>query len=269
MFWNWFVPRHPKKARRPLRPQLQLESLEDRTVPATLVGLTTSQHLLTFDSASPTQFTQSPVISGLSTPGEVIRSIDSRPVSGVIYGLSSLNLLYTIDPSSAVATQVGTGPAAFAQVGQRVAVDFNPSVDRFRVVTNKDQNFRANPNNGALIDRDGNGGNGVQPDTALAYAAGDVNAGADPVITGIAYDRNFQGSTQTTLFGIDVALNALVRIGSINGTPNSPNDGQVETVAALSMDVGKRVGFEITADGTAFVTLSDSNGVNRDRKSVV
>ena len=51
----------------------------------------------------------------------------------MIYGLSSSNLLYTLDPSSGVATQVTAGAAGFPlQAGIRDDIDFNPTVDRVR-----------------------------------------------------------------------------------------------------------------------------------------
>jgi hypothetical protein len=68
-----------------------------------------------------------------------------------------------------------------------------PNVDRLRIVSNADQNFRINPVTGAI---DGNPGNGVQPDTSLTGTG-------NPNITEVAYDRNFQGTALTTLYGID------------------------------------------------------------------
>ena len=85
-------------------------------------------------------------------------------------GLGSTSRLYTIDLTSGVATQVGASPFAAALSGTNFGFDFNPVVDRVRVVSDADQNLRLNPNNGAL----------AATDTALAYAVGDANAGANP-----------------------------------------------------------------------------------------
>jgi 3D (Asp-Asp-Asp) domain-containing protein len=228
------------------------EALEDRIAPATLVGLTSKDILVTFDSAAPAKILSAAKISGLAADENIV-SLDARPANGLIYGLTNLNTLYTLNPYSGVATQVGAGPAVFPLTGKTSAIDFNPSVDRIRAVTDADLNFRLNPNSGALVDGDPGTG-GVQPDTALSYDPADANQGKNPTVTAIAYDRNFQGATLATLFGIDSKLNALVRIGGVDGTP-SPNGGVLTTIGALGVNPGTRVGFDIAADGTAYAAM--------------
>lgn len=235
----------------------QFEALEDRSLLAPLVALTSTDRLLTFDSASPTVIQSNVQIKGLAS-GENMVGIDARPANGVLYGVSSRNLLYTLNSATGRATLVGAAPAALPQLGMRVGVDFNPNVDRLRVTTNSDQNLRINPATGAIVDGDGNAGNGTQPDTDLDFAAGDANFGADPNIAEIAYDRNFQGTTLTTVFGIDTTLNTLVTVGGVDGTP-SPNGGQLFTRGGLGFNVGPRAGFDIAANGTAFAALTTNN----------
>src|SRR5207253_11128454 len=87
--------------------------------------------------------------------------------------------------------------------------DFNPVVDRIRVVSNADQNLRLNPNDGTL----------TAIDTNLAFAAGDPNQGANPNVVALAYTNNFAGAGSTTLFGIDDGIDSLVRQGSPTGHP--------------------------------------------------
>jgi hypothetical protein len=241
----------PRKSH--VAPLMAAEALEDRIAPATLVGLTSKDVLITFDSAAPTKILSAAKISGLAA-GENIVSLDARPANGLIYGLTNLNTLYTVNPYSGAATAVGAGPAAFPLTGKIFGIDFNPAVDRLRAVTDSDLNFRFNPITGALVDGDAITA-GVQPDTALAYDPGDTKAGKNPTVAEVAYDRNFQGTTLTTLFGIDTKLNTLVRIGSVNGTPNSPNGGLLSTIGALGVNPGARAGFDIAADGTAYATL--------------
>ncbi|MBC7821947.1 MAG: DUF4394 domain-containing protein, partial [Planctomycetaceae bacterium] len=232
--------------------QVQIEMLESRLVPTALLGLTTSNKLIQFDSSAPTTITNTVKVTGLAA-GEDLVSIDSRPANGLVYGLTNQNTLYTLNPNSGVATRVGAGAASFLPTGSRIEIDFNPSVDRLRVVTINEQNFRLNPATGAIVDSDTVAG-GVQADTLLAYAAGDVNVGRNPNVIGAAYDRNFQGSTVTTLFGIDYIRNTLVRSGGVDGAP-SPNGGQLSTVGALGVNAGSRIGFDIDDDGTAFAAL--------------
>jgi hypothetical protein len=248
MFWNSLFTRESSHARK-FAPAA--EALEARIAPAALIGLTTTNQLITFDSGDADHILHSAKISGLPK-GEDIVSIDSRPANGLLYGLSNKDTLYTLNPISGLATAVGT--QGIALVGKYFAMDFNPTVDRLRAVSDAEQNLRVNPITGATIDGDA-GTSGTQPDTALAYDAADVNVGKNPMISAIAYDRNFQGTTQTTLFGIDSTLNTLVLIGSVNGTPNSPNGGLLTTVGSLGVDPTKCAGLEIAADGTAYAAL--------------
>lgn len=231
-----------------------IEPLEPRIAPATLVGLTSTNFLVSFDSGDPTHLLASVKIKGLAA-GEDIVSIDSRAANGLLYGLTKQNTLYTISPYTGLATKVGpAGPPDLALTGKALAMDFNPTVDRLRVVSDLEQNLRIVPSTGTVVDGDG-GTMGTQPDTALAFDAGDVNAGKNPNIAAVAYDRNFQGTTQTSLFGIDSNLNALVTIGGVNGTP-SPNGGALFTVGSLGVDPGAMVGFDVAADGTAYASMA-------------
>ena len=112
-------------------------------------------------------------------------------------------------------------------------------------MTSTELNLRQNPTSGGQVDGDGNAGNGVQPDTPLS-PAGDV--------AGIAYDRNFLPSTQTTLFGLDAGTNSLVRIGGIDGTP-SPNGGAVTAVGPVGRDVTLDADLDIARGGTMYASL--------------
>lgn len=207
-------------------------------------GLTSTNSLVTFDSATPGIVTSNVSVSGLST-GEVFNGIDFRPADGTLYGLSSNSRLYTINPLSGVATAVGSA-GQFSLSGNSFGFDFNPTVDRIRVTSNSDQNLRLNPTNGALAATDG----------TLAYAAGDVNAGANPNIVGSAYTNSFNGATTTTLYNIDSLLDVLV-------TQNPPNNGTLNTVGSLGFNTGDNVGFDILSLGNAaFASLTAPGGLS-------
>src|SRR6185503_19809114 len=93
-------------------------------------------------------------------------SIDRRPQNGLLYGVGRNDVagtvqLYAIHPAAAIAAPIGTpgsfvdsGGAPAPLAGARVGIDFNPFVDRIRVVTAAGQSFRMNPNTGGLIDGD-------------------------------------------------------------------------------------------------------------------
>jgi hypothetical protein len=208
-----------------------------------IYGISGGTVLISFDSATPGTFNPT-TITGLQA-GETILAIDLRPATGQLYGLGSTSRLYVINAATGAATQVGSA-GAFTLSGTRFGFDFNPVVDRIRVVSDADQNIRLNPNDGTL----------TATDTNLAYAAGDPNAAANPNDVGAAYTNNFSGATSTTLFGIDSNLDILVRQGSPGGTPISPNSGQLFTIGALGTNTSDVVGFDVSGvTGIAYASL--------------
>ena len=226
---------------------LVLGATQTRAEP--LVVVTTTGVLRTFDSATPGTITTSVGVTGLQA-GETIVGIDFRPANGLIYGLGSTSRLYTINATTGAAVQVGSA-GAFTLSGTAFGVDFNPVVDRLRVVSNTGQNLRLNPNDGTL----------TGTDTALSYAAGDPNAGATPRAVGAAYTNNFAGAAQTTLFVVDSNLDILTTQGSPNGSPVSPNTGQLFTVGALGFNTSDLVGFDISGlSGTAYAAFTAPGG---------
>ncbi len=212
----------------------------------TMFAVTDRNSLLNFNPGTPGVINSVRFITGLSQ-GENVVGIDFRPANGLLYAVTSASRLYTINPASGVATLVAAAPISTALNGQSFGFDFNPVPDRIRLVSDADQDLRLNPNNAAVAGVDG----------ALAYAAGDPNAGQDPNIVGSAYTNSFAGSTSTTLYGIDSNLDALVTQGSVGGAPVSPNTGQLFTVGKLNVDTGDMVGFDIApVTNAAFASLT-------------
>lgn len=232
-----------------------LTAVSARAVP--IFGINNANNnLVRFDSATPGTIVSSVPITGM-VGGENLIGIDFRPLDGRLFGLGSGSRLYVIDPITAVATQVGTTTFDVALSGTAFGFDFNPVVDRIRVVSDTEQNFRLDPNSGIVVDGDPATG-GIQPDTNLAYAAGDPNFGQNPNVVGAAYTNSAADATTTTLFGIDSNLDVLVRQGGLNvppGTP-SPNGGQLFTVGPLGVNTSAVLGFDIAnGSGTAFATM--------------
>src|SRR5262245_44655841 len=103
--WKRFtkgVHRSEPRSYRVARP-LHVERLEDRWVPSTLVALTTDNRRFRFDSQSANQILATTPITGLFT-GESILGIDIRPFTAELYGVSSANSLYVIDPNTGAAS---------------------------------------------------------------------------------------------------------------------------------------------------------------------
>jgi hypothetical protein len=235
---------------RTLRASAFAEPLEDRKLMAVVFGLQANNSLIAFDSATPGTILATVRVKGLQR-GETLRGIDFRAATNQLYGLGSTDRLYTIDSSTGAATAVGTTTLAVPlDINQEVGFDFNPAADRIRIVTESNQNLRANPIDGSVADADTNTA-GIQFDTPLAYDAADAGTGQNPAILGVAYTNNdTDTATATTLFGIDAERNVLVRQGSPDGTPISPNSGTLFSVGSLGVDPLAIGGFDILTSST-------------------
>jgi hypothetical protein len=197
------------------------------TTPSTVFGLNASNQIVRFNTTTPGTVTVVATITGLQS-GETILATDFRPATGQLFALGSSSRLYTINLVTGAATQVGAA-GAFTLSGTEFGFDFNPAVDRIRVISNTGQNLRLNPNDGTAI-VDGT----LNPATTGA--------------TGAAYNNNFAGTTTTTLFVIDTVADALFR-------QDPPNAGTLVRIGALGVDASGPVTFDIDANGTAFATF--------------
>ena len=152
--------------------------------------------LVSVDSAAPATATSTVALSGIGS-GQSIAGIDYRPANPrLLYGVSNTGQVYAINGFTGAATAVGTGVAAAATpAGAGVGVDFNPTVDRIRLVTTTGTDLRLNPTTGALAATDG----------APMYAGIDANAGQAPTIAGSAYTNNAAGATTSRLYEIAAA----------------------------------------------------------------
>lgn len=212
-----------------------------------ITGATAGASLIRFQSNNPGGATTIGSITGIGA-GLSVRAIDFRPATGELYALATgtggAYNFYTLNLTTGAATSVGGGTVAAAAWPSRVSIDFNPVVDRIRVVTGNTtaNNFRFNPTGGALVLQDG-----------------DVT---NSFIVGAAYTNNFAGATSTTLYAYDFNLDNIGTIGGIGGVP-SPNLGGFTVVGnagIVTNDGG--IGFDISgATGTAFLNYND--GVER------
>lgn len=206
-----------------------------------VIVLTDDARLARFDLTAPWAAPGIAAISGLQA-GETVLGIDFRPATGELYGLGSTSRLYRIDAITGNATAVGTGFATPLS-GTTFGFDFNPTVDRIRIVSDTEQNLRAHPDTGALAATDG----------MLAYASGDPGFGTDPAVTAAAYTNSLAGATSTVLYVIDTARDVLA-------TQVPPNAGTLNSTGSLGRDVTATSGFDIGADGRGFAALQDATG---------
>lgn len=210
-----------------------------KTVRAELVtALTQTNQLVSFDSATPGA-TSVRAISGLQG-GDFLSAFDARPANKSLFGLAvngTTGRLYNINRNTGQATLASTIRTPL--IGSFFGVDFNPAVDRLRIVSNLGQNLRINVDTGETT-----------VDTALQYAAGDRNAGAPPLVIASAYSNNTAGTAATTLYGLDLNTQSLV-------TQAPPNNGTLNTIGSLSSILFPEAAFDISGvTGVAYAILN-------------
>ncbi|WP_161965559.1 DUF4394 domain-containing protein [Steroidobacter cummioxidans] len=217
-------------------------------------ALLSNNMLVAFPSVLASGFDTPVAIAGRNA-GDTLVSIDRRPQNGFLYGLgyNAVNgtvQLYSIASQTAFATPIGTPGSFVAADGTtpvRIGVDatttfgidFNPTVDRVRVVNSAGQNFRINPNNGALVDFDANTP-GVQMD-------GGIN-GPTMSVQETAYTNSAPNVTATTQYTLDQTIDAVC-------IQNPPNNGTQTMCMPLSVPVETVQGFDIPPS----VTVTTSN----------
>lgn len=206
-------------------------------------GVTAANRLVTFNSDSPGAIRSSRAITGLGRAD--VRAIDIRPANGELYGLASNDRLYRINPRTGRAAAIG--PAPFGQRSEAIGFDFNPTVDKIRLVNAAGQNARVDPDTGALVDGDADL-TGAQLDQPLRYDANDGGFQTPPRIGGAAYTNSKAGAASTDLFAIDERRNSLV-------LQAPPNDGVLRTVGRLGVDAEAPVGFDIASNGGAYAAF--------------
>ena len=197
-------------------------------------GLTTSNELVAFNAKSPAKFTSKMPVSGIGT-GEKLLSIDFRPATGELYAVSDASKFYIINATTAVARTVGT---AFTPAisGAIASIDFNPTVDRIRLVTNTGQNLRLNPETGAI-------------------AATDSSIGTTSSITGVAYTNSKSGATSTILYDIDATSGKLFK-------QDPPNNGTLVEVGSLGITISGQAAFGINFDNSVALMSATSGDKN-------
>jgi hypothetical protein len=199
-------------------------------------AVTETNKLIRFETGQAGQ-TNVGTITG--TGGEQILSLDFRPATGRLYGVSATRL-YTIDPLTAQAQPANDTPFPAPLVGN-VDMDFDPVSGFLRVVTDTNQNLRIFVPNGV-----------VTTDTAISGVTG---------LAALAYTNNFSSPDRATLFGISPASNQLARIGNFDDPVNglTSQDGGVATAIGgpFAIDIDAPAGFDIAAnDNDAFAVLT-------------
>ena len=198
-------------------------------------------NLLRFREHSPWLVRSKP-ITGLAA-GVSLKGIDFRPATGDLYALGSDRVVYRVNPRTAIA--VAEGPAfettPTALQGDRIGFDFNPTVDKIRITSDADDNFRLDPDPGSLL----------MNDTKLTPA--------DVSVVGAAYTHSSFAAfanrpTATMLFAYDTS-------GKKDRLwlQNPANAGTLMNPLSTGLDLGSDVGFDIAgAENRGYVAGTQS-----------
>jgi hypothetical protein len=218
--------------------------------------------------------------------GDVLTGVDYRPQTGQLYAFganeaANTGTLYLVDPQTAVASPVGAaGQVAFvdmagnpvdlpaASVGY--GMDFNPTVDRVRVVTNTGLNFRVNPNNGAPVDGNLNitagppAGintdgliNGLSIASTGVGGAAYTNSYGQPL--GVGFTTQYALDSENDLLFAQVPPNSGTLVG---GVRLSVNGVRIDFTAVNGFDIPSDVQVTASntpANGTAYAALMVGN----------
>lgn len=111
----------------------------------TIFGLTSANRIVACNAATPGTTSSDRTITGRAT-GSSLLGIGRRPVDLQLYALGSSGNIHrlSLTLSAYVATNLGVLSATFT--GSSYGFDFNPTLDRLRMVGDADQNLRINPN---------------------------------------------------------------------------------------------------------------------------
>jgi hypothetical protein len=198
------------------------------------IGLTTEQHLVTFDVSDPWTTQDLGEITGLAEEEDIV-GIDYRVQDGLLYGLGNDGGVYSFEGVVATLVSELTEDLDGAYFG----VDFNPVSGLLRIVSDTGQNL---VHDLELDTPEVDGATEAQ--TVLHYVDP-----ADPAlgVSAVAYTNNLAGSTETALYDIDTNLNQ-------TATQSLTVPGLLTLVGALGLDPAENAGFDIHS------TLDENRG---------
>lgn len=199
-----------------------------------IVALTVPGNVLSFNRATPAALKGSIAVSNLQA-NEKLVGLDTRPATGLLYALSDLARIHTLNAATGVATfrtalsaAAGDDNPYTALISSQFGVGFNPFADRLRVISNTGLNMR------------------IGADTGAATTGGVINrAGAPPMVAGGAYSNSFAGARSTVLYDLDAASPVLAQ-------QVPPNDSTLVNIGALTVPLQVRRRWTLQAVPTAW-----------------
>lgn len=200
--------------------------------------------LIRFQSDNPSNVS---VVANFGGAASFLDALDFRPGTNQLYGyLDATDSFYTVNINTGQLSIASNGASGAPTNTFQLGMDFNPTIDRARIVTDSAQNIVFNPGTGTAA-----------AFTTLAYASGDVNQNASPMIIDNAYTQNRPGLASTQQYAIDYGTDTLVTLAN--------NAGTLATIGALGIDTDIYTGFDIyTTPGgidTAYAILTPAGGM--------
>ena len=189
-----------------------------------VVGLTDSGRLICFSENDPRDARTIGRVKGLDGDNQLV-GIDYRPATGDLYGLGDKGGVYVVDDDNGRAML--RSRVNVPLMGTSFGVDFNPTVDRLRIISDTGQNLADNVDaNNDTVTNTTLSNPGPPPATALG-------------VTGAAYTNNdADPNTATTLFDIDSTLDQTV-------IQSPAASGVLVPTGKLLTDTGPSVGADI------------------------
>ena len=220
-------------------------TLSFNSTAAPLLSLNAQNQIGIFDSATPGTVTYK-TVTGLSA-GESLLSIDLRPSNNQVYGVSTLNKLYTLNANSGSANFVADLSTSVynSAAPSAIDIDFNPVADRgtgasLRVVSAAGANYAVNAGTGAVT-------------VATSIAAG--NSGVAYTNSDTSQPATAPASTQ--LYYLNVQGDQLFVANTAFNTPT------LSLVGNFGIDVASLSAVEILSSGAAFAaaTINTASGL--------
>jgi uncharacterized protein DUF4394 len=163
-------------------------------------------------------------VGTISPVNGTVTECDFRTATNVLYCVATSGNFYTVNVANASATQIAT---LSPNNSTSQMLDINPMADAFRWIGTNELNYAITKNANGVF-------NTIAVQTAVAYVAGDANAGRNPNIVSGAYNNNQNGQATTLFYFGDSATNTIGTIADKTATGSSnTGGGKLQTVGAL------------------------------------
>jgi len=190
-----------------------------------LFALTDDGRLLSLRESSASSARVVGRIGPLAGADRRVLGVDFRATNGRLYALADGGGIYRVSTSTALATLVSR--MSIRPSGVAFGIDFDPVLDRLRVVSDTAQNLQVNVDTGAAL---------AGEDLHERFGSSRVTALG---VTGIAYSNNDTSpSTGTILYALDTDEGELLLLAP-------PDEGSLGFVGALGLGVTGPGGFDV------------------------